>query len=380
MLAPLERLRPKRELSLWETIAEIEALLAEGRTRRCLSLEGEEVAAGLELYWALRRIGAKRAPVGEPCERSLEELGIYEDLSPPSHRVFSSALELLQRNLPTPLVMLRGLSSDRLRVWAKLEWFNPFSLSIKDRTAASIALAAGAAELGDASSGNFGVALAAIANSLGKRARIYLPRTAEEYARAALSLLGAKVVVEDKDLTVEILPRLREESLREGFLHADQFSSDLNVEAHLKGTAREIDFQARAAGLRVSAVAGSLGTSGHMAAVALYARSRLRARVIAAQPATGERIPGMRRVESGMRWASLLRPEEIVEVSAKEALSAVARVARRDGLIIGPSGGAALAALERLAGELEGDAVVIVPDSGHKYASYFRALGAAAGI
>jgi cysteine synthase/O-phosphoserine sulfhydrylase/cystathionine beta-synthase len=66
-------------------------------------------------------------------------------------------------------------------------------------------------------------------------------------------------------------------------------------------TAKELDYQARMAGLKLIAVAGSLGTSGHMAAVDFYFRNRYEGqfKTIMAQPARGEHIPGMRRSETG---------------------------------------------------------------------------------
>ncbi len=379
-LVALTSLKPPLELSIMDVLDIIGSILEEDYVSGCLEVDSEfNIVEGLELYWALEKLGVKYAPIGSgKCRVSLEDLGFYDNIVGPQHRVYYSPLELAVRGLPTPMVMLRSFSTESLRVWAKLEWFNPFSLSIKDRPAVHIVSSiAGKVNvegkiLADASSANFGIALAAVAPRYGAKARIYLPRRAGEHGRLVIELMEAETVRTEAELTVELLSRIYEDVRREGLIHVNQFMNDLNFEAHLKTTAKEIDYQARAVGLKLVGAAGSIGTSGHMSAINFYFRKRFKGsfKTITAQPAPGEHIPGTRRSETGMIWLAMIAEDfKIVDVTLGEALEAVGKVAREDGLLIGPSGGAALVALSKsldLIGE-SGDVVVIVPDTGFKY-------------
>jgi len=109
-------------------------------------------------------------------------------------------------------------------------------------------------------------------------------------------------------------------------------------------------------------VVGGLGTSGHLAAVGTVLRARYGARVIGVQPR--DWIPGLRRVETGMKWVSLV--DEVVEVSLVEAIRGIAEVAKRVGVLVGPSSGAVYWAYKHL---LSGDGpyVLLMPDSALKY-------------
>ncbi|WP_062662588.1 pyridoxal-phosphate dependent enzyme [Aeropyrum camini] len=164
-----------------------------------------------------------------------------------------------------------------------------------------------------------------------------------------------------------------------GLVHVNQFYNDANFEAHMRGTAREIFVQSRRGGLRLKGVSGSLGTSGHMSAVAFYLQSvDPGVKAVLVQPAKDASIPGIRRVETGMLWINMLDIDySLAEVTLEEAVEAMAEVARSDGLIIGPSGGAAVKALAKKAGEGElepGDYVVVVPDTGFKYVNLVKQL------
>ncbi|BAA80586.1 cysteine synthase [Aeropyrum pernix K1] len=332
-----------------------------------------------EYVKALYVIGASRIPVGDGCSHTLEELGVF-DISVPGEMVFPSPLDFFERGKPTPLVRSRLQLPNGVRVWLKLEWYNPFSLSVKDRPAVEIiSRLSRRVEKGslvaDATSSNFGVALSAVARLYGYRARVYLPGAAEEFGKLLPRLLGAQVIVDpEAPSTVHLLPRVMKDSKNEGFVHVNQFYNDANFEAHMRGTAREIFVQSRRGGLALRGVAGSLGTSGHMSAAAFYLQSvDPSIRAVLVQPAQGDSIPGIRRVETGMLWINMLDISyTLAEVTLEEAMEAVVEVARSDGLVIGPSGGAAVKALAKKAaeGDLEpGDYVVVVPDTGFKYLS-----------
>jgi cysteine synthase/O-phosphoserine sulfhydrylase/cystathionine beta-synthase len=173
-------------------------------------------------------------------------------------------------------------------------------------------------------------------------------------------------------MTVDLIPRVVEDSRKYGYVHVNQFMNDENFVAHLRYTAKEIHFQAIGANLSLAGVAGSVGTSGHMAAIEFYFRNVKGEgfHVVAAKPDRESIIPGIRRTETGMVWLNIVSKNiKVVDVSLKESLEAVERVAAEDGILIGPSGGATLAALEKAMAEtgIEGDIVAVIPDTGYKY-------------
>lgn len=332
----------------------------------------------------LKKLGCVYAPVvveenSETLARliTLEELGFYEDINPEPMRVFTNTLELLYRNWPTPLVKLKSLSNKVVNVWCKLEWYNPYSCSIKDRTAwymfkNALEKLGRINALYEATSTNTGLALAALANIHGVKSRFYLPSTTQQCVDYILKLMGADVLRGKSTITTEMIEDVKRDALRDGALNLNQFENDCNFEVHLRYTAKEIDLQVRSSGLRLVAVISGLGTSGHLSAISHYMKNRYgdHVRIIGVVPAVNDVIPGIKRVESGMKWVHLVKIDEIYEVTLEEALERLIDVARKDGILVGLSGGAVLQATQKAVSEgliSEGDVVAIIPDHGLKY-------------
>ncbi len=293
-------------------------------------------------------------------------------------KVYNSSLELLYEGWPTPLVKLNSLSTNGRSVWAKLECYNPFSNSVKDRIAWYMVKEA--VEKGDfkhflyeATSTNTGIALASIANILGAKTRLYVPMTVQKVSDIYLKVLGAEVVRLPVGLTVEALSQVDMEAKAQGAAHLNQFENDANFKVHLKHTAREIDQQLTSVGLKPTHIIGGIGTSGHMSAISIYFKAKYgdNVKIIGVQPAPNEVIPGIRRVETGMKWIHWTKFDEIVDVKQSEAAEAVTKIARKEGLLIGLSSGAVVHAFQKVAGE-EGVYVLVFPDSGYKYAEQFE--------
>jgi len=299
----------------------------------------------------------RRVEVGE--EVKLEEL--YP--TPNHHRVYLNSLDLLRGGWPTPLLKI---SERPKEAYAKLEWYNPFSGSVKDRTVYYLLKSVEGDRLVEVSSGNVAIALAALGNVMGKRVKIYIP-TAGKYVTPLLDFLGAEWQVLDVSMTVEALEHL-EKDIREGAVHPNQFGNDLNFIAHLR-TAAEIDWQLSAVGRRPDYIVAGIGTSGHASALGFYFGVRYGAKLIAVQPK--DWIPGIRRVESGMKWIKYVNAE-ILDISLSEALEGVREFARRHGLLIGPSAGAVYAAFSKI--EYQGTLVLVFPDSLFKYTALLEQL------
>lgn len=332
---------------------------------------------------ALDFLGCRRVECDDRSKSyTLEELGFFEEISPPRLRVFNSTEELLYRNWPTPLVRLGSISREGVRAWAKLEFFNPFSMSVKDRIGWYMVVehlsrkTLSRIVLYEATSTNTGMALAAMAAIRGLKAKLYLPATIQKASDVILRVMGAEVHRIPKSLTVEFIDDVDRQARAEGGVHLNQFENNANFKVHLRYTAKEIDLQARDASLNLRGFVGGIGTSGHLSAISLYFKSRYgdHVKVYGVQPAPGSVIPGIRRVESGMKWIRYIKVDRVVDVQPDEAIENAIRVARSEGLFVGLSSGAVTAAFRRLLEEglLEGgDYVLVFPDHGFKYVEQF---------
>lgn len=308
----------------------------------------------------------------------LEKLMVKKRQNRRELKVYNSTLELLHEGWPTPIVKLNSLSSAFLSVWAKLECYNPFSNSVKDRIGwAMIKEAIENGELKtilyEATSTNTGIALTSIANTLGVKTRLYIPKTIQKASDTYLKVLGAEVVRLPVGLTVEAINHVEKEAKADKAAHLNQFENDANFKVHLKYTAREIDLQLNSLGLKPTCIIGGLGTSGHMSAISHYFKTKYgnSVKVVGVQPAQNEVIPGIRRVETGMKWFHNAHFDEVVDVKQTEAIEGAIKIARKEGLLIGLSSGAVVHAFNKIAKE-KGVYVLVFPDSGYKYVEQFE--------
>ncbi|WP_457741915.1 PLP-dependent cysteine synthase family protein [Thermococcus sp.] len=256
--------------------------------------------------------------------------------------------------------------------FAKLEFFNPFSRSIKDRTAYKLlfsALKEGNIEnIFEASSGNTAIALASLGNVLGIRFRAYLPKPTPRATRVLLDVLGADVVLTDfGTISQEMVEFVKNEAKKSGALNLNQYENENNFLAH-RETGKEIAEQLESIGKIPEILIAGIGTSGHIGGIGSYLKERYGTRVIGVVPAKGERIPGIKQLETKPRWIEHV--EEIVEVTLEEAIDGVREVARKNGILVGLSSGAVYWAMMEL--KPEETTVLIFPDDGFKYVEVFE--------
>jgi cysteine synthase/O-phosphoserine sulfhydrylase/cystathionine beta-synthase len=134
--------------------------------------------------------------------------------------------------------------------------------------------------------------------------------------------------------------------------------------------------QVQEASLKLRGIIGGVGTSGHLSALSLYFKSKYGddVKVYGAQPAPGSVIPGIRRIESGMKWLHYVKIDKVFDVTSSEAIQHAITIARGEGLFVGLSSGAVVAAFEKLRESeslKEGDFILIFPDHGFKYIEQF---------
>ncbi len=383
-LSKLKPMKPKPQLD--RILTKASQLLRENSVKETIVVgKNLVVEDNYKLFWALSLLGVKYAPVSSSLVKEisipLETLGLFEDINPSPYKVFNNTLELLYRNWPTPLVKLKTLSKNGLSVWAKLESFNPYSGSIKDRIGWYMFINRKEDKarklLYEATSTNTGMALAAMAAIHGYKARLYLPASIQKVSDTLLKVMGAEVVRKPKTLTVEFVDEVEEDAKRDQAVHLNQFENDYNFEVHLKYTAKEIEIQSRNAGFTPTAIIGGIGTSGHMSAIAFYFKNRFKGytKIYCVQPAEGHVIPGIRRIESGMKWIHMVNVDKVIDIERDEAVREAINIARTEGILVGLSSGAVVAGFKKLVEEgvlNEGNIVLIFPDHGFKYFEQFE--------
>lgn len=279
----------------------------------------------------------------------------------------------------TPLLRLRRLEPRQgVLIFAKAEWYNPGG-SVKDRPVFRIISEAERQGLLtrdkvilDASSGNAGIAYALIGAAKGYRVKLVIPSNASEAKRRILRALGAEVVLSDplegSDGAIKLARQLYEAEPKRYF-YGDQYSNEANWRAHYDGTGPEMISQT---GGKLTHFIAGVGTSGTLMGVGRRLKQHDRAiRLVEVQPSEPlHGIEGLKHMSSSLRPA-IYDPslaDRVLQVSTKEAQAMVRRLAREEGLLVGTSSGANVAAALRVASELSsGVLVTVLPDAAHHY-------------
>ncbi|HEX3693075.1 MAG TPA: cysteine synthase A [Solirubrobacteraceae bacterium] len=293
----------------------------------------------------------------------------------------------------TPIVRLARLlagtpaEESGVELYGKLEAFNPGG-SVKDRIGVAMIEAAeaqgriesGRSTIVEATSGNTGIALAFVCAAKGYELVLTLPQGMSREREVLLKLYGARVqITESLGGMGEAIQAARELAREPDVFLPDQFSNPANPEAHRRTTGPEI-----AASLdgRVDVLVAGVGTGGTITGVGEYLRERNpKLRIVAVEPRgsavlSGE-APGPHRIQG--IGAGFLPPvlnreliDEVMTVSDDDAIQTAWSCARREGLLVGISGGAALWASLQVAARPENAGkriVAVVPDSGERYVS-----------
>ncbi|MBB5916569.1 cystathionine beta-synthase [Nocardia transvalensis] len=311
--------------------------------------------------------------------------------------VFDSVAEAIGN---TPLVRLnRVTDGTAAAVYVKLEYVNPLG-SVKDRAARTMIEAAEAAgELGpggtvvEATSGNTGIALAALAVARGYRTVVVVPDKSSAEKVALLRAYGVEVHVtpggrpaEHPEYPRNVAARLAGEI--PGAWFAGQYDNPANPDAHRRTTGPEVWAQT---GGRVTHFVAGIGTGGTITGAGEFLKraSGGAVRIVGADPENSvygggdgrawyvESVGHYLHPETGEdRWPLSYDPavvDRIERIPDVEALVLLRRLAREEGLLLGGSSGTAIAAALRVARSLGPRDVVVVlaPDSGRSYLSKY---------
>jgi len=287
---------------------------------------------------------------------------------------------ILDRIGGTPLVPINILNRNRnVQILAKLESFNPGG-SIKDRPALyMIESAEKTGELTkdkiilEATSGNTGIGLALVAAVKGYRILLTMSEAVSEERVKILKALGAEIAFTPAHLGTDGAIEHGYALLRENpetYWLADQFNNPANWMAHYHGTAMEIWEQT---GGDFSAVIATMGTTGTLMGMSRRFRElNPKIQIIGVEPYLGHKIQGLKNMKESYRPGIFEkgRADRIINIDDEEAYETARLLAKKEGLFVGMSSGAAMAVALKVAGEMEaGRIVVILPDGGEKYLS-----------
>jgi cysteine synthase A len=286
------------------------------------------------------------------------------------------------------MVQLTRMAPDGgVELFAKLEALNPGG-SVKDRIGVSMIEAAeregriepGVTTIVEATSGNTGIALAFVCAARGYELVLTIPQGMSREREGLLRLYGARVeITESLGGMTEAVDAARELACRDDVFLPDQFSNPANPDAHRRATGPEIW---EAMDGRVDVFVAGVGTGGTITGAGEVLKSRNpRCRIVAVEPSasavlSGQR-PGPHKIQgigAGFipRVLDLDLVDDVIAVDDEDAIETARQLARREGLLAGISGGAAVCAALSLAERPEcRDAriAVIVPDSGERYVS-----------
>lgn len=286
----------------------------------------------------------------------------------------------------TPHLRVNRLFGEGQEVWVKLERSNPGG-SIKDRIALSMiedAEAKGLLHPGstivEPTSGNTGIGLAMVAAVKGYRLVLVMPESMSVERRAVMKAYGAEFVLTPREKgmkgaiarALELLGEIPEAWMPQ------QFENQANLEVHRRTTAQEIlrDFPEG-----LDYLITGVGTGGHITACAEVLRQKWpNLKVFAVEPAKSPVLSGgdpsphrIQGIGAGFVPAimNLDRVDRVVQVSEEDAISYAQRAAREEGLFIGISSGASLAAVASVLPEIpEGSRVLtFCYDTGERYLS-----------
>lgn len=302
-------------------------------------------------------------------------------------KVYEKATDLIGG---TPLLKLtnyikaEGLEADIL---AKLEYFNPAG-SVKDRVALAMideAEKSGKLRPGsviiEPTSGNTGIGLASVAAARGYKIILTMPETMSVERRNLLKAYGAQIVLTEGAKGMKGAIAKAEELLSEtpgGFIPS-QFTNPANPEAHKKTTGPEIWNDTDG---KVDIFVAGVGTGGTVTGVGEYLKSKNpNVKVVAVEPATSpvlsKGVAGPHKIQgigAGFVPETLNTKiyDEVIAVQNEDAFKTGKEIARREGVLVGISSGAAVFAAAELARRPENRGKVIVallPDTGDRYLS-----------
>jgi cysteine synthase A len=300
-------------------------------------------------------------------------------------RIYDDATQLIGN---TPLVRIRKITDGAAgQVVGKLEFYNPAN-SVKDRIGVAIVDAAEASgelrpggTIVEATSGNTGIALAFVGAARGYEVVLTMPESMSKERRALLRAFGAELILTPASEGMKGAVNRANEIVAErpGAILARQFANEANPAIHRRTTAEEIWADTDG---EVDILVAGIGTGGTITGVGQVLKERKPGvRIVGVEPAESPILnggaPGPHKIQGiGANFVPEILDtkvyDEVIDIDAETAMATARRAAKEEGLLVGISSGAALAAATQLAQRPENAGkliVAIIPSFGERYLS-----------
>jgi len=297
--------------------------------------------------------------------------------------IYNSILDTIGR---TPIVRLNRIGPKDRTIYVKAEFFNP-SASVKDRLAIAViedaerrGLLKPGQTIVEATSGNTGIALAMVAAAKGYPFVAVMVETFSIERRKLMRALGAKVILtKAAERGSGMVKKAEELAAKHGWFLARQFENEANPRYHRQTTGPEIlqDFVGR----RLDAFVTGWGTGGTLTGASQVLKlARPEIKIVAAEPQKAALLSGNAFEPHKIQgWTPDFIPavldrrvvDEIQTVSDEESIHTARRLASEEGLLVGISSGANVAAAIKVAERLEPGSVLltVLTDTGERYLS-----------
>ena len=306
---------------------------------------------------------------------------------------YSDSNNVTERIGNTPLVQLKSFSTDNVKIYVKLEWYNPFG-SVKDRAAYWMIknaeekkiLRKDKSIIIEPTSGNTGIALAGIASYLGYKVEIVIPEKVSKETKDILRKLGA-ILHETSD---DLCPRVgagTDQSIAlayaiskprpDVYYMPNQYENDSNYLSHFQSTGPEIWEQTNG---KITHFFTGAGTGGTITGTGKFLKEKNnQIQVVAIQAQRNHLLQGLRNFEESAKPELFLRREEVVDdwytATNEKSFKMVKQIALNENMLVGPSSGSVLASMmERAQENTNKDQVFvgIFADDGRKFKSLYK--------
>lgn len=298
--------------------------------------------------------------------------------------------DIIDRIGRTPLIELASFSTKHVKLYAKLEWFNPFG-SVKDRAAYWMIkdaekrgiLKKGKSIIIEPTSGNTGIALTGISTSLAYKVEIVIPEKVSEETKRILRYLGATVHETSDDLCPRVgagtdqsiaLATAISKSRPDIYYMPNQYENDANFFAHYESTGPEIWKQTDG---KITHFLTGCGTGGTITGTATFLKEKNRnIEVVAIQAQKNHLLQGLRNFEESSMPDLFKRRESIVDkwmtATNEDSFDMVKQLMAKERLLVGPSSGSVMISMLKIAEKLDNGVLVgIFADDGRKFKSLY---------
>ena len=299
--------------------------------------------------------------------------------------------EILQRIGNTPLRELTSYSTENIKFYAKLEWYNPFG-SVKDRAAYWMvkdaekkgSLVKDKSIIIEPTSGNTGIALAGIAASMGYKVEIVIPEKVSAETKKILRNLGATLHETSDDLCPRVgagtdqsiaLATAIAKPRSDIYYMPNQYENESNFLAHYKSTGPEIWEQTNG---QVTHFFTGCGTGGTITGTGTFLKEKNEnLKVIAIQAQQNHLLQGLRNFEESSMPNLFKRREDIVDdwmtATNQDSFNSVKELLEKERLFVGPSSGSVMSCMLEYSKKIDKGVIVgIFADDGRKFKSLYK--------